>query len=286
MREQPLSAGELNPAENQPAHALADFPDPLRWFRLDGRVALVTGAGRGIGRSIAEVLSAAGARLMLTARTEEQIADAVAAIRAHGHEADYLAGDVRDPAHVSRLAEQTTSRFGRIDILVNNAGGNFRTPFEQYSEHGWDTLIRENLNTFFLVTQATGRIMLRQEAGVILNISSFAGIRGFPNGVAYGAAKAAVINMTKSLAAEWGPRHIRVNCIAPGAIDTQGAQATWQEAERRLGAAARTGAQLSENVALGRMGRPQEIAAAALFLVSDAASYVTGETLSVAGGLL
>lgn len=171
----------------------------------------------------------------------------------------------------------TLAEFGRIDILVNNAGGQFPLPLLEYTEKAWATLIRENLNSVFLCTQAVGKVMVKQMKGCIINLTSVAGVRPTPNASAYSAAKAGIINLTMSAAVELGPYNIRVNAIAPGTIVTPGVAVQYEKdpgrAERRI-----------SMTPLGRLGKPEDIGKVAVFLASDAADFVSGVTLIVDGG--
>ena len=185
--------------------------------------------------------------------------------------------DVRDSGQVTEMVKTTMDAFGRIDILVNNAAGNFKASFLEISENGWDAVVRATLKSVFLCSSAAAKIMVEQKSGNIISVASMDAFRAAISVVPYGAAKAGVVSLTKTLALELSPSNIRVNCIAPGYIDTPGTS-QWRTPELE--------AQLCSNIPLGRMGQPEDIAPVALFLASDASSYITGETILVDGGAL
>ncbi|MFA4835829.1 MAG: glucose 1-dehydrogenase [Dehalococcoidia bacterium] len=247
----------------------------LSKFQLTDRVAIVTGAGKGIGKGIAIGLAEAGADVVVAARTAEQIEATAADIRALGRKALALPTDVRDSAQVQALVAKTIEKFGKIDILVNNVGGGFSAPFMDINEKGWDAVIRVNLKTCFLCTQAVLKPMMAQKKGAIINISSGAGIMPTPNQSHYGAAKAGVINLTESIASEFGVFNIRANCIASGPVATEGLVGTISPAAMES---------LMTSLAIKRLGTPEDIAAAVVFLASDASEWVTGRIFEIDGG--
>jgi NAD(P)-dependent dehydrogenase (short-subunit alcohol dehydrogenase family) len=238
---------------------------------LDGRVAVVTGAGSGIGRGIANGLAAFGARVSVWERDAATCEDAAA-------EVDGLAcpTDVREEEQVDAALGRTVGALGVPTILVNNAGGVFHSPLLETKPKGWDALIRANLTHLLLCTQRVARAMVsHQLGGSVVNITSIEGTRGAPGFAAYAAAKAGVINLTQTAALELAPHGIRVNCLAPDITLTEGLLGMAGEmATTRLG----------EIVPLGRAGHVDEMAGAAVFLASDLSSYVTGQTLHVDGG--
>ena len=241
---------------------------------LSGKVAIVTGASRGIGRQTALTLAGAGATVVLTSRGDA--AEAVAAeVSAAGGEALAIAADVADAGAVQRVIETTVERFGRIDVLVNNAGITRDQLLLRMKRDDWDAVIATNLTGTFLCTQAVLKTMLRQRGGRIISISSVVGQSGNPGQTNYAATKAGIIGFSKALAREVASRSITVNVVAPGLIDTDmtrdissDAQATWASA-----------------IPLGRLGTPEDVAAAVCFLASDAAGYITGQVLAVNGGM-
>ena len=246
-------------------------------FQLDERVAIVTGASRGIGTAIAQGLVEQGARVVLSSRKQEDLereAERLNGIRSESAAA--IAAHAGRPEELQRLVEATMDRFGRIDMLVNNAGTNpYFGPLIDAELGVWDKTFEVNLRGFFVLTQLVYRAWMEEHGGAVLNIASAGGIRpAFGLGV-YDITKAGVIMLTKQLAKEIGGK-VRVNCIAPGLIKTRFAEALWgnEEILNRV---------LSVNP-MGRIGSPEEIAGAACFLLSDAASYVNGQVLVVDGG--
>ena len=249
----------------------------LSLFNLTDKVAIVTGAGRGIGKAIAFGLADAGADVVVAARTAGDIDTTAGEITAKGRRALAVPTDVRLSGQVANLIEKTVAEFERIDIVVNNAGGSFTIPTMELSEGGWDAIISENLKSVFLCCKAAARVMISQGKGSIVNIASIAGLRGYTFNAAYGAAKAGVIEFTKTLAIDLVSHNIRVNAIAPGYIVTPGMLQL--DKPERIQA-------MSRHIPLGRLGRPEDIVGGAIYLASDASSYVTGETLVIDGGLL
>jgi 3-oxoacyl-[acyl-carrier protein] reductase len=242
--------------------------------RLDGQVAVVTGGGAGIGRGIAAGLHAFGAEVAVWERDADTAAAAAAEVAGLG-----LTVDVRDDQAVDDAVAVTLNRFGHIDILVNNAGGTFSTPFLETSSNGFDALYRANLRHVLVCTQRVARVMVEAKiAGSIISVTSIEGVRAAPGYAAYAAAKAGVINFTKTAALELAPYGIRVNALAPDFTMTEGIA---QLSARSPGEQTRLG---SGMVPLGRAGDVDEMAGAAVFLASQLSSYVTGQTLHVDGG--
>jgi NAD(P)-dependent dehydrogenase (short-subunit alcohol dehydrogenase family) len=241
-------------------------------FRLDGQVALVTGAGRGLGRECAIALAAAGAEVIAVARTAEQIEAVAAEIAAAGGRARALVLDVEDSGQVGSEVE----RLPRLDVLLNNAGANRPQPFLEVDEATLDWLLGLNVKAAFIVAQAAARVMVRRKSGSIVNMSSQMGHVGAPGRTVYCTTKHALEGLTKAMAAELGPMNIRVNAIAPTFVETPMTRPFFADPAFREWALAR--------IPLGRLGQPSEVAAAALFLASPAASLITGASLVVDGG--
>ena len=247
-----------------------------RLFDLTGKVALVTGGSRGIGREIALALAAHGAKVAINyASNAAAAATTVAEAGGHGA-AIAIGGDVGDAETAARLVEGTISAFGRIDILVNNAGVTADDLILRMSEGEWDRVMNTNLKGTFQVTKAVLRPMVRQRWGRVICVSSVAGIVGNAGQANYAAAKAGMIGFTKAIAKEVASRNITANAIAPGFIDTE-MTAGLTEAQR---------AEIVRMVAAGRTGTPADVAPAAVFLASDEAAYITGHVLTVDGGLV
>jgi len=244
---------------------------------LTQRVALITGGGRGIGRAIATTLAAAGATVVITYHTNADAAtETVAAITDGGGSAQAVQADVRKQADVERLVSEAQSTHGRIDILVNNAGITRDGLLLRMKEDDFDSVIETNLRGVYLCTRAVLRPMLRQRSGRIINISSVVGLAGNIGQANYAAAKAGLLGFTRSVAREIANRNITVNAIAPGFIETDmthGLDDTTRQA-------------LLSSIPLRRLGTPQDVASLACFLASDAAAYITGQTLAVDGGMI
>ena len=241
---------------------------------LEGRVSLVTGASRGIGRAIAQAFAAEGAHVVLGARDTAKLAEAVAEIQAKGGKAEALALDVSDRASVEAGVARVVAAHGRLDHLVNNAGVTRDNLLLRMKDEEWRQVLDTNLTGAFLCTQAVLKPMLKQKSGRIVTITSVVGLGGNAGQANYAASKAGVIGFTKSVAREVASRGITANAIAPGFIETDMTAAMSEKAREAVFAA----------IPLGRVGRPEDVAGAALFLVSDAAAYVTGQVLAVDGG--
>ena len=243
-------------------------------FAVEGQTAIVTGASQGIGRSIAERFADDGADVVICSREQEKV-DAVAEgiNAADGGECLAIECDVTERAAVDALVEATVEEFGGVDILVNNAGASFMANFEGISENGWKTIVDINLHGTYHCTQAAGEVMREGDGGVIINFSSVAGNRGAPFMSHYAAAKAAVSNLTSTLAFEWAEDGVRVNCIAPGFVSTPGV-------ETQMGVSADD---IDRSAVDRQIGVEEEIADLTQFLASRASSYITGETITAKG---
>lgn len=242
---------------------------------IAGDTAIVTGASSGIGRAIAEVYAEDGVNVVVCSRSQENVAPVAEAINTGDYDGSALAVecDVVDRDAVDSMVETAILKFGDIDVLVNNAGASFVADFEDISENGWQTVVDINLNGTFHCTQAAGEVMRANGGGTVINIASIAGQSGSARMSHYGAAKAGIINFTRSLAHEWAKYDIRVNCIAPGLIATPGVAS-------QLGI---TATDIERESADRTIGVSEEIADVAQFLASPAASYILGETIAVAG---
>jgi gluconate 5-dehydrogenase len=248
-------------------------------FSLEGKVAIVTGSSRGIGGSIAEGFAAAGAAIAVNGRDAEAARSAANAIAATGAKSLAVAADVSDATDVERLIQTTVTTFGRLDILVNNAGiSPYYKPAETMTETEWDDIMRVNLKGVFLCSQAASRVMIPQKSGCIINMSSIGSKVALPHLVAYCSAKGAINQLTRVLAAEWASYKIRVNAIAPGYIHTDLTKGLRENPKRVE--------PILRRIPLGHLGMPANIVGAAIYLASDAASYVTGTILDVDGGWL
>lgn len=246
---------------------------------LEGRVAIITGGGTGIGLAIAREYAGLGARLVLASRNAKHLEPAEQELRASGAEALIVPVDVRDAGQVERLCEETVRRFGSIDILVNNAAGNFICPAEKLSVNGWNAVVNIVLHGTFYCSRAAGLRMIESgRGGNILNIVAAYAWTGGPGTIHSACAKAGVVTMTRTLAVEWARFKIRVNAISPGPVETEGAGS-------KLWASSEAKSAMLQAVPRGRMGTPEEIAHAAAYLVSDYADFITGETLVIDGGM-
>ncbi len=246
-------------------------------FDLSGKVAIVTGAGRGLGRVIALGLAQHGADMVVVSRTPAQVEAVAREISGLGRKALALQVDTSVKADVDRMVARTRECWGRIDVLVNNAGIDIIKPAADYAEGEWDQVVAVNLKGYFLCAQAVGRVMIDQRAGSIVMNSSIAGSIGIALLVPYAAAKGGVNQLTRTLAVEWAPHGVRVNAFSPAYFENvmQGVEAIHNEAKER---------HIREWTPLGRRGRLEELVGPVVFLASDASSYVTGHILMVDGG--
>ena len=251
----------------------------LEKFRLDGKVAVITGAARGIGFATAEALSEAGAHVVISDMDGEAATKAAQALSAQGFKADSIVLDVTDPRAVERVQAEIVKRHGKVDVLVNNAGIaiSFK-PAETMDDYSWNKVIDVNLNGVFWCCRAFGKAMLERRSGVIVNVGSMsADIVNYPQEQAnYNASKAGVHHLTRSLAAEWAARGVRVNAVAPTYIET--------DLTREVAIDTSISKHWIDGTPMARMGQPSEIASVILFLASDASSLMTGSIVSVDGG--
>ena len=251
----------------------------LDLFRLDGKSAIVTGGGRGLGQYMAEALSDAGANVILCSRKKEALDEVKEGIEAKGGEALALACDVTEPDDVENVVKEAEECFGAIDVLVNNSGATWGAPPLEMPLERFDQVVWVNVRGTFLMSRAVGRRMIeRGEGGKIVNISSVAGLVGghpdYMQTIGYNSSKGAVISMTRDLATSWARYGINVNAIAPGWFPTKMSGALIEQFEDRM----------LEDIPLHRFGNPEDIKGAILFLASPAANYVTGQTIAVDGG--
>lgn len=248
---------------------------PVADLSLNGKVAIVTGGSRGIGRSIALGLAEAGADITIAARKPEALEEALSALKATGRRAIAVPTNVREMDALQALVTETKTRLGRLDILVNNAATNpFFGPIQNIEERAWDVIMNTNVKSAFFLSKFAREAMLENGGGSIINVSSTGGYAASDSIPAYSISKAALNMVTQVCAKTWGADGIRVNGIAPGLIKTDFSRALWEAAGDDVGA----------GVALGRIGLPEDMAGAVVYLASSASSFVTGQTLILDGG--
>lgn len=249
----------------------------LSLFSLEGKRALVTGGGRGIGRACALALAQAGAQVAIVSRTQAQLEETAAQIRAQGGQALIRAADLGDPVQVQRLVEELHGEWSEVDILVNNAAiSPIFKRIEEVAPAEWAQIISVNLSGAFFVLQQVGGRMAARGCGAVVNVTSVGAVRALPRLTAYTATKAALDELTRTLAVEWARSGVRVNAVAPAYIETEMTAGIQEHPHLRQ--------RVEDRTPLGRFGRPEEVAWAVVFLASEAASYITGHTLFVDGG--
>lgn len=250
-------------------------------FNLDGRTALVTGGSRGLGLQIAEALGEQGAKIVLSARKQVELDDAVAHLKARGIDASAVAADLSQEAAIASLVGTTLERLGHIDILINNAGATWGAPAEDYPVEAWDKVMNLNIRSIFLLSQAVGkRSMIPRRYGRIVNVASIAGLFGNGPGtmqtIAYNTSKGAVVNFTRTLAGEWGAYGITVNALAPGFFPSKMTKGVLDKLGKD---------EIAAHAPLQRLGDDEDLKGAALLFASDAGKHITGQILAVDGGV-
>jgi NAD(P)-dependent dehydrogenase (short-subunit alcohol dehydrogenase family) len=256
---------------------MSQAPTDHGLFDLHGRVAIVTGTSRGLGQELARALAGAGADLVLTSRTRDSLSAFEAEIQALGRRSVALELDVRSQHSIERMVGAAEDAFGHLDILVNNAGCNIRKPALDVTWDDWNTILDTNLRGSFFVAQAVARRMVPRRYGRIINIGSVTSVAGYAGLGPYGASRGGIRQLTMSLADDWGPSGITVNCLAPGWFRTEQNKVLYEDTEWVD--------YLRERIPLKRPGEPRDLDAAVVFLASESSRYITGQTLLVDGGI-
>jgi len=247
-------------------------------MNLSGKTAVVTGASRGLGKSMALGLAEAGADIILVSRGMPELKVVAQEIEKLERRAMPISADISNLGDINVMVETAVGEFGRIDILVNNAGTTVRMPSESFTEEAWDKVIDVNLKGAFFCAQAVGKVMINQRSGKIINIASLLSVIGVPTAVAYAASKGGISQLTKTLAVEWAKYNIRVNAIGPGYFRTDLTKPLQEDKVRS--------AQILSRIPLGRWGEPDDLKGVVVFLASEASDYITGQTIYADGGWL
>jgi len=247
-------------------------------FKLNGKVALVSGASRGLGQGMALALGSAGAIVALAARTKSALEETARKIAEAGSEACVIAADLSQSAEAERVVEDTIAHFGKLDILLNSVGTQVRKPALEILEKEFDHLMAVNLKSVYFITQAAAKEMIKNKKGKIINITSLTSFIGLPNVSIYGASKGGIAALTRQWAIEWAKYNINVNAIGPGYFQTALTADLFKDKEKAKW--------VLSKIPLGRIGEPEDLAGAAVFLASDASDYITGQIINVDGGWL
>jgi 2-deoxy-D-gluconate 3-dehydrogenase len=249
-----------------------------RNYDLSGKVAIVTGGGRGIGKAIALGLAECGAKLVLASRTQEELEKMASEIKGNGGEATPVVTDLMESEQINALVEASMKTYGRIDILINNAARSFLRPLMDLREDGWDKIFDVNCKAAFLLSRAVAKIMGEQGGGRIVNITTVGAVRGGAGMGVYHASKAALSMLTKCMAVEWAPLNVNVNAVGPGLTKTAFSQPIWSNPSLEQ--------MITTRIPKGRLAEPEEVVGAVLFLCSEDSSFITGESIYVDGGTL
>lgn len=248
----------------------------MEQFRLDGKVAVITGGSKGLGRAMAVGLAEAGATVVVVSRTKNLIEEVAQGIIRKGGKAIAIPADIKNAQDIERMTGTVADAFGRIDILINNAGIAPMSPAVDISLEEWNDVMDTDLRSIFLTAKAVGKVMMKQRSGKVINLGSILGTKALHFCLHYGAAKAAIMQMTRNLALEWSRFPIHVNCIAPGFFATEMTQAQQNDEKDKTF--------LLQKIPFKRFGKPEEIVGLAIFLSAPASDYITGETIFVDGG--